>query len=94
MLHTCDALGNRLDSKKTHFQATFLAGNRMRMTCVIRRSPNSLPYMRDTFSRRRENWPGCAEVAEGYIVEDKMTANSSRFSFTYRYWRTIAGSAD
>jgi hypothetical protein len=25
---------------------------------------------------------------------DKMKANFSRFSFPFRYWRTVAGSAD
>jgi len=28
------------------------------------------------------------------IVETKMTRNSSRFTFTFRYWRTIAASAE
>jgi hypothetical protein len=37
---------------------------------------------------------GCAGAREGYMLKDKMTANFSRFSFTFRYWRTIAGSAD
>ena len=37
---------------------------------------------------------GCAGVGGGYIVESKMTANFSRFGFTFRYWRTIAGPAD
>ena len=45
---------------------------------------------------RRPGWDGsgCVGAREGYIVEFKMTANFSRFAFTYRYWRTIAGSAD
>lgn len=36
----------------------------------------------------------CVVAREGYIVEIRMTADLSRFSFTVRYWRTIAGSAD
>jgi len=38
--------------------------------------------------------PSCALPRERYIVEVRMTAYFSRFGFTYRYWRTIAGSAD
>jgi hypothetical protein len=30
----------------------------------------------------------------GYILDGEMRANFSRFGFTFRYWRTIAGSAD
>jgi hypothetical protein len=36
---------------------------------------------------------GCAAARERYIVDFKMTANFS-FVFTFRYWRTIAGSAE
>jgi hypothetical protein len=37
---------------------------------------------------------GCAGAAGGYIVEVEMRTYFSRFGFTFRYWRTIAGSAD
>jgi hypothetical protein len=33
-------------------------------------------------------------AGEGYIVMDRMTADFSSFVFTFRYWRTIAASAD
>jgi hypothetical protein len=33
-------------------------------------------------------------AGQSYILDFKMTANFSRFGFTFRYWRTIAGSAD
>jgi hypothetical protein len=36
---------------------------------------------------------GCAAAQERYIVDFKMTATFS-FVFTFRYWRTIAGSAE
>jgi hypothetical protein len=41
-----------------------------------------------------EGQVGCMAAVGGYIVGNKMTANFSRFGFTFRYWRTIAGSAD
>ena len=31
---------------------------------------------------------------ERYILKHKMTVYFSRFGFTFRYWRTIAGSAE
>jgi hypothetical protein len=37
---------------------------------------------------------GCVGAAGGYIVEGRMRAYFNRFGFTFRYWRTIAGSAD
>ncbi len=36
----------------------------------------------------------CVAAREGYIVGLRMTADLSRFRFTIRYWRTVAGSAD
>ena len=40
------------------------------------------------------NLNGCAVTGQSYILDFEMTANFSRFAFTFRYWRTIAGSAD
>ena len=42
-------------------------------------------------------WQGkaaCAVAGRSYILGSKMTANFSRFAFTFRYWRSIADSAD
>jgi hypothetical protein len=38
--------------------------------------------------------PGCMGAGEGDIVRDRMTADFSSFVFTFRYWPTIAASAD
>jgi hypothetical protein len=37
---------------------------------------------------------GCVGAGEGDILEDRMRAGFNSFVFTFRYWRTIAGSAD
>jgi hypothetical protein len=33
-------------------------------------------------------------AGKSLIMEYKMNANLSRFWFTFRYWRTVAGSAE
>jgi hypothetical protein len=90
-----------LDSEKSRWRSKYPRGNHPPETSVISGFRGALatsyplglalaPQLEDRFAGGH----GCAQPRESYIVDFKMTAHFSRFAFTFRYWRTIADSAD